>query len=165
LGRSSSGKAVLVANNLALIRRYNRAPLIKPILFKATFYWVIVFFARLIERFVRFSVVEHNSPADFLSYLVFTFSWRRFVAISLWIFVLFLLYVTGLEFARLFGRGEIPRLLFSRRPSELQLSRRERIRELLRLSRLADEHSIADFRDSTSVAHRELLGILGRLAR
>jgi hypothetical protein len=38
------GKAVLVANKIPLLRRYDRAPLIQPILFKTAFYWVIVFF-------------------------------------------------------------------------------------------------------------------------
>src|SRR5262245_6176126 len=45
------GKAVLVANTMALIRRYDRAPLIRPILFKTAVYWVIVFIARVLERF------------------------------------------------------------------------------------------------------------------
>src|SRR6516165_9958080 len=44
------GKAVLVANAMPYIRRYDRAPLVRPILFKTAFYWVIVFFARLLER-------------------------------------------------------------------------------------------------------------------
>ena len=47
------GKAVLVANHMPLLRRYDRAPLIQPILFKTAFYWVIVFLARLLERFVH----------------------------------------------------------------------------------------------------------------
>ena len=46
------GKAVLVANKIPLLRRYDRAPLIQPILFKTAFYWVVVFLARLLERFV-----------------------------------------------------------------------------------------------------------------
>jgi hypothetical protein len=37
------GKAVLVANAMPLLRRYDRAPLIRPILYKTAFYWVIVF--------------------------------------------------------------------------------------------------------------------------
>ena len=82
------GKAVLVANKMPLLRRYDRAPLIQPILFKTAFYWVVVFFARLLERFVHF-VFEGNPSADFISYLVTTFSWHRFSAISLWILVLF----------------------------------------------------------------------------
>ena len=158
------GKAVLVANKIPLLRRYDRAPLIQPILFKTAFYWVIVFFARLLERFVHF-LLEGNAPTDFLSYLNTTFSWHRFSAISLWVLVLFLIYVTASEFSHLFGPGEMRRLLFTRRPSELQLNRRQRTRELLRLSRLADAHSRDEFRDPTSIAHRQLVDILARLAR
>jgi hypothetical protein len=158
------GKAVLVANKISLLRRYDRAPLIQPILFKTAFYWVIVLFARLLERLVHFSL-EGNAPGDFLPYLVTTFSWQRFSAISLWILVLFLVYVTALEFSHLFGSGEMRRLLFTRRPSELQLNRRQRMRELLRLSRLVDAHSGDEFRDPRNTAHRELVEILDRLAR
>jgi len=42
------GKAVLVANAMPYLRRYDRAPLIQPILYKTAFYWVVVFFARLL---------------------------------------------------------------------------------------------------------------------
>ena len=62
------GKAVLVANAMPYIRRYDRAPLIRPILFKTVFYSVIVFLARLLEGFVHFTVVERNPPGDFPSY-------------------------------------------------------------------------------------------------
>jgi len=158
------GKAVLVANKMPLLRRYDRAPLIQPILFKTAFYWVIVFFARLLERLAHF-LVEGNSPGDFGSYLITTFSWHRFSAISLWIFVLFLIYVTVSEFSHLFGPGEIRRLLFTRRPSELQLNRGQRMRELLRLSRLADTYTADEFRDPASAPHRQLIDIVQRLAR
>ena len=158
------GKAVLVANKMSLLRRYDRAPLIQPILYKTAFYWVVVFFVRLLERFVHFAL-EGNPPGDFPSYLVTTFSWHRFIAVSLWILVLFLIYVTAREFSHLFGPGELRRLFFTSRPSELQLNRRQRFREMLRLSRLMDAHSIGEFRDPTSLAHQELIDILQPLAR
>jgi len=159
------GKAVLVANAMPYLRRYDRAPLLQPILFRAAFYWVIVFLARLLERFVHFSVIERNPPADFASYLITTFSWHRFFAINLWILVLFLIYVTASEVAHLFGRGELWRLFFTSRPTELQLNRRQRIRELLHLSRLIDAHPVGEFRDPASPAHAQLIAILERLAR
>ena len=165
LGALVVGKAVLVANKISLLRRYDRAALIRPILFKTTFYWVVVFVARLLERFAHFSLLEHNRPADFFRYLMTTFSWHRFVAISLWICVLFLIYVTASEFGRLLGPGEILRLLFTNRPSQLRLNRRQRMRELLRLSRLTDGHSADEFRNPSSAAHRELIDIVQRLAR
>ena len=79
--------------------------------------------------------------------------------------VLFLIYVTATEVSHLFGRGELWRIFFTSRPTELQLNRRQRIRELLRLSRLMDAHSIGEFRDPTSEAHQELIDILQPLAR
>jgi hypothetical protein len=133
-------------------------------LFKTVFYWVIVFFVRILERFVHF-LFEGNAPEDFGSYLITTFSWHRFLAISLWLFVLFLIYVSVSEFSQLFGPGEIPRLLFTRRPSDLQLTRRQRMRELLRLSRLTDAHSREEFGDPNNPAHREAIEIVQRLAR
>ena len=159
------GKAVLVANAMPYLRRYDRAPLIRPILFKTAFYWVIVFLARLLERFVHFSVIERNPSGEFMSYLITTFSWHRFSAISLWILALFLIYVTATEFGHLFGPGELRRLFFTSRPSELQLNRRQRIRELLRLSRLMDAHPVAEFRNPTSAVHGQMVDILQRLAR
>jgi hypothetical protein len=69
------------------------------------------------------------------------------------------------EFGHLFGPGEIRRVLLEYRPSDLQLNRRQRIRELLRLSRQADEHSVDEFQDPTSTAHREMIDIVRRLAR
>src|SRR6185437_1455555 len=53
------GKAVITANAMPFLKLFDRAPLIQPILFKTTIYWVAVFFARLAERFVHF-LVEGN---------------------------------------------------------------------------------------------------------
>jgi len=165
LGALVVGKAVITANAMPFLTRFDRAPLILPILFKTAVYWVAVFFARLAERFVHFALVDGHPPGEFATYLVSTFSWTRFVAISLWILVLFLIYVTATEFSQLFGPAEMRRLLFAYRPSELQLNRRQRARELMRLNRLADDHAVDEFRDPRSAAHRELVDIVERLAR
>ena len=158
------GKAVITANAAPFIKLFDRAPLARPILFKTAIYWVAVFFARLAERFVHFWIVDGNRPGDFPAHLISSFSWHRFTAISLWVLVLFLVYVTASEFTQLLGPAEMRRLLFAYRPSELQLNRRQRARELLRLSRLADEHEITAFRDPGSAAHHQLVEIVERLA-
>ena len=158
------GKVVPVVNATSLIRRYDRAPLIQPILFKTVFYWAAVFIARLIEHWIKYVFSEHYQFGGFVPNEIATFSWSRFIAIQLWIFVLFLVYMTAHEFNRLFGHGELARILFTYRPSELQLNRRQRTRELVHLSRLADAHSLAEFRDPTSTAHSQLVEIVRRLA-
>jgi hypothetical protein len=157
------GKAVLVADAMPFLRRYDRAPLLRPILFKTFVYWIFVFIARLLEALVEF--LMHGHPLrEFVPHLASTFSWHHFAAVQIWIFVLFLIYVTGSELNQLFGHGELKRILLTYRSSELQLNRRQRIRELAYLSRLADAHSLAEFRDSTSTAHRQLVEIVRRLA-
>jgi len=159
------GKAVLIANATRSIRRYDRAPLIRPILFKAAFYWAVVFVARLLEHWIRFWLVEHHPLGTFLPYMIATFDWHRFIAIQLWIFVLFLIYETATELNHLFGQGELWHLLVTSRPSELPLDRRQRILELVRLSKLADAHSIDEFRDPSTPAHTQLVDIVHRIAR
>jgi hypothetical protein len=159
------GKAVITANSMPFLTMFDRSPLIQPILFKTTIYWVATVITRLAERFVRFLVIEGNSPGDFPTYLISDFSWQRFTAISLWLLLLFLIYVTVSEFSHLFGSAEMRRLFFAYRPSELQLNRRQRARELMRLHRLADEHELAEFRDPNSLAHHTLVEIIERLAR
>jgi hypothetical protein len=121
------GKAVLIANATRSIRRYDRAPLMRPILFKAAFYWAVVFVARLVEHWIRFWLVEHHPLGTFLPHMVATFDWHRFIAIQLWILVLFLIYETATELNHLFGEGELWHLLVTSRPSELPLDRRQRI--------------------------------------
>jgi hypothetical protein len=158
------GKAVLVANAMRSIRHYDRAPLIRPILFKTGFYWAVVFVARLLEHFIKFWLVEHHPLGSFVPHMIATFSWDRFIAIQLWIFVLFLIYVTATELNHLFGEGELWHILLTSRPSELPLNRRQRILELVRLSKLADAHSVDEFRDPTSLAYTQLVDIVRRLA-
>jgi hypothetical protein len=157
-------KAVLVANAMPVIRRYDRAPLIRPILFKTVFYWGAVVIVRLLEHWIRYRFGGHYVFGGFVPHVIATFSWDRFIAIQLWIFVLFLIYVTVTEFNRLFGEGELGHILLTSRPAELPLNRRQRILELVRLSKLADAHSVDEFRDPNSAAHTELVGIVGRLA-
>ena len=158
------GKAVLVADAMPFLGRYDRAPLLEPILYKTLVYWVFVFIARLLEALVEFLMHGH-SLGEFLPHLASIFSWHRFAAIQIWRFVLFLIYLTASELNRLFGQGELRRIFLTHRPSEPQLNRRQRIRKLLRLSHLADAHSLDELRDPSSTAHRQLVEIVRRLAR
>jgi hypothetical protein len=99
-----------------------------------------------------------------MPHAIAAFDWHRFIAIQIWIFVLFLVYVTATELNHLFGEGDLGHILFTSRPSELPLNRRQRILELVKLSKLADAHSIDEFRDPASAAHTQLVDIVRRLA-
>jgi hypothetical protein len=157
-------KAVLVANAMPAIRHFDRAPLIRPILFKTVFYWAAFFIFRLLEHWIRYRLSGHYVFGGFVPHAIAAFSWDRFIAIQLWILVLFLVYVTASEFNRLFGEGELQHLLLISRPSELPLNRRQRILELVKLSKLSDTHPVGEFSDPKSTAHTQLVEIVRRLA-
>jgi hypothetical protein len=151
------GKAVLVANTLPFLRHFDRAPLIQPILFKTVVYFSVVFVVRVLEKIVEYLFSGGTLAGNF--------SWHRFAAIQIWIFVLFLIYVSATEFNSLFGDGELAKILFTRRSSELKLDRRQRIRKLTSLSRLTDSHTLEELEDLNSAAHREMIGLISGLSR
>jgi hypothetical protein len=160
------GKVVLVADKLPFLRRFDYAPLAQPILFKTVSYTLLVLVARLLERFVRY-LIEGGTVGGgaFLNHVLGTFSWHQFVATQMWIFVLFLIYVTAHEIGDLIGDGELFKIFFTRRSTELKSTRRTRIRLMVVLSRLTDAHSIDVLTDPTTAPHAELVAILRRLAQ
>jgi hypothetical protein len=157
------GKAVLVTDNLPFMRRFDGAPMIQPILFKSVIYWLCVLIVRLAEGSVHF-LANGGALTDFPAHLVEHFSWPRFLSIQLWLMVLFLIYVTVHEFNMLFGDGELYRVFFRWRSSEAKLTRRGRIRLLIRLNRLTEANSIEAISKRGSPAYTELLDILRELA-
>jgi hypothetical protein len=157
------GKAVLVADTLPFLRRFDNAPLIQPILFKTLVYTVVVFFARLVEEFVRY-LIEGGALGGFTRHILEQFSWQRFAAAQIWIAVLFLIYTTASELNTLFGDGELFKVLFTRRSSEAKLTRRQRVRELVRIGRLLDAHPVEAFRGADPALRGELETHLRRLS-
>lgn len=159
------GKVVLVADKMPFLRRFDYAPLAAPIVFKAAVYSFFVFVARLVEAFAHYAfeggAIGHGA---FIESQLGRFSWDRFISTQLWIVVLFLLYVTGHELNHLFGDGELFKIFFTRRSSELKATRRARIRLLVRLSRLTDATTVQTLADVTSAAHAELVEILRGLS-
>jgi hypothetical protein len=81
--------------------------------------------------------------------------------------VLFIVYVTGSEINDLLGDGDlfkVFKVFFTRRSSELKSTRRARIRQLVRLARLTEAHSIETLSDQRSGPHADLVKILSGLA-
>ncbi len=130
-------KVVLVVDKVRLIDKYRGGPLIWPILYKSVFYSIVVLIVRIAEKVVAFAIDTGGfGPAFWNSILDFT--WHRFVAVHLWIFVCFLVYVTATEFNALVGQGQLFRLFFHHRTSEYGLTRQQHIRSLMEFSRLAE---------------------------
>ena len=156
------GKAVLVANHIKWIHLYRGAPLIQPILYKTIFYTLVVFVVRFIERFLHFAVDE-NGFRWALESEIETFSWHRFVAVQIWIFTSFFVYVTATEIGALMGEGQLLRLLFRHRSSEHRLTRRQHVRALMELSRLAETTPRDQLLDPATPQGSRLIAIVDSL--
>jgi hypothetical protein len=105
------GKAVLVANAMPFLRRFDHAPLIRPVLFKTLVYWVVVFLVRFLEKLVEYFVAG-GTLAGIPEYVGTHFTWHRFAAIQIWIFVLFLIYTSVSELNARLGEGELTKIFF-----------------------------------------------------
>jgi len=159
------GKVVLVADKLPFLARFDNEPLAYPILFKSVVYTLPVLLARLLEAFAHYAI-EGNAIGGgaFIRHELGTFSWSHFIAIQLWIFVLFLVYVTAKELSDLVGDGELYKIFFTRRSSELKATRRARIRMLARLTKLTEANAPEDLANHASPAHGEMVQLLHGLA-
>ena len=108
------GKAVLLANLLPFLRRFDTAPLIQPILFKTVVYTAVVFLVRLLEKIVEYWL-GGGTMAGIPDYVTHHFSWHWHAAVQIWIFVLFFLYTSATELDERLGRGVFARMFFHQR--------------------------------------------------
>jgi hypothetical protein len=108
------GKSVLVANAMPFLRRFDTAPMIRPVLFKTIVYWAVVFLVRFLEKLVEY-LFAGGTLSGIPEYVATHFTWHRFTAIQIWIFVLFLIYTAVEELNARLGDGELMNIFFTRR--------------------------------------------------
>jgi hypothetical protein len=108
------GKSVLVANAMPFLRRFDTAPLIRPVLFKTIVYWAVVFLVRFLEKLAEYLSAK-GTLSGIPEYVATHFTWHRFAAIQIWIFVLFLIYTSVEELNARLRDGELMNIFFSRR--------------------------------------------------
>jgi hypothetical protein len=113
------GKAVLLANATPFLRRFDTAPLIRPVLFKTIVYWAVVFLVRFLEKLVEY-LIAGGTLREIPEHVATHFTWHRFAAIQIWIFVLFLIYTSVAELNARFGEGELRKIFFTRHSSEMK---------------------------------------------
>jgi hypothetical protein len=113
------GKSVLVANAMPFLRRFDTDPMIQPVLFKTLVYWAVVFLVRFLEKLVEY-LFAGGTLSAIPEYVATHFTWHRFAAIQIWIFVLFLIYTSVEELNARLGDGELMKIFFTRRSAVMK---------------------------------------------
>jgi hypothetical protein len=116
------GKSVLVADALPFFRRFDTAPMIQSVLFKTIVYWTVVLLVRFLEKLVEY-LFAGGTLGGIPEYVATHFTWHRFAAIQIWIFVLFLIYTSVAELNARLGEGELVKIFCTRPPSERKQTR------------------------------------------
>ena len=115
------GKSVLVANAMQFLRRFDGHPKIRPILFKTIVYSAVVFLVMFLEKLVEY-LFAGGTLRGLPEYVSIHFSWARFAAMQIWIFVLFLVYTSFAELNAALGNGKLRKILFGKQTSESKLT-------------------------------------------
>jgi hypothetical protein len=105
------GKVILIADHLPFINKFPDKPLIYNIAWKTFIYMVVVFIVRYFEHFIP-AFREHGGIVEAHQQLLREFAWRRFVAIQLWLFVLFVFYSVLVELVRALGKERVVKMFF-----------------------------------------------------
>jgi len=113
---------------------------------KTVVYWSVVFVLRLLEHLIEYGA-GGGKLGGLQDYRAAHYPWTQFAAVQIWIFTLFLIYTTAAELNALFGEGEIRKILFASGSSQRKATMRQRIRTLLKLTRLTEAHTLNELRD------------------
>src|SRR5258707_15497287 len=90
-----------------------------PVLFKTIVYWATVFLVRFLEKLVEY-LFAGGTLSAIPEYVATHFTWHRFAAIQIWIFVLFLIYTSVEELNARLGDGELMKIFFTKRSREMK---------------------------------------------
>ena len=105
------GKVILIADHLPFMNKFPDKPLIYNVVWKTLVYMMVVFTVRYLEHVIP-AFREFGSIAGAHQHLLEGFAWRRFIAIQIWLLVLFLFYSVLVELVRALGKDRLRTMFF-----------------------------------------------------
>jgi len=99
-------KVVVIVDLLPFFNRFPEKPLVYNIVWKATLYLVAAVSVRYIEHLIPF-VREYGGIAVATRHLIAEVVWPHFWLVQIWLFVIFFVYCTLRELARVLGRDRL----------------------------------------------------------
>jgi hypothetical protein len=105
------GKVVLILDHMPFIDKFPDKPLIYNIVWKTLIYTLAVMLARYLEHFIPLVREDGGFTAAHQHILRGTI-WPRFMAIQIWLLVLFFFYSVLVELVRALGKERVLKMFF-----------------------------------------------------
>ncbi len=102
------GKAVLVANHMPVMNKFNGRPLIYGTILRGSTYFVFTVMIRFAEHLIRF-ISRYGSVDSAIRHMAVELYWPRFWAVQIWLAVILFVFAAYQELERAMGRGFVRR--------------------------------------------------------
>jgi hypothetical protein len=107
-------KAILIANKLRFVKRFEARPLLYNILWKVLVFSLFNVLFRLIEELISL-LIKYGSPGSAGKHLIDDMVWTHFWAIQIWLFLSLVLYCSVVELIRVLGAEKVREMFLGRR--------------------------------------------------
>jgi hypothetical protein len=107
------GKVILFVDHIPFVNKFPDKPLIYNILWKTSLYMLAVLLVRYLQIFIPF-LGEDGGAMEAHRHLMHEIVWPRFVAVHIWLVVLFFFYSVLVELVRVLGKERLVKLFFGR---------------------------------------------------
>lgn len=108
------GKVLIVIDNFRFVDAFREKPLIYNILWKTFIYDACAFIVRVIEKLVPFISEYRGNIRLAWQHSLNDTSWQMFWTVNVWVFLLFLVFVTCQETIDRIGRDEFRKMFFGK---------------------------------------------------
>jgi hypothetical protein len=107
-------KVILIVDLLPLARAFGNRPLIVPAAWRTLIYVAVAVLFVYLEHIIPLVLLRHHSLAEAHRIMFLDVVWSRFLALLIWLAVLFFLFAAGQELSRAIGKGQLRHLFIGR---------------------------------------------------
>lgn len=113
IGALIVGKAVLIADNLKLLKLFQEKELIHRVLWKVLIYTAMVFIFRYLEEVIPL-ISKYGSFGSANQHIIEEIKWPKFWAIQIFLIVFLIIYVSFAELIKLVGKEQFKEMVFGK---------------------------------------------------
>lgn len=114
IGALIVGKAILIADNIRLLKLFQEKQLIHRVLWKVFIYTIMVFIFKYLEEVIPL-ISKYGSFSSANQHLIEEIKWPKFWTIQIFLIVFLIIYVSFVELIKIVGKEEFKEMVFGKK--------------------------------------------------